>query len=84
MTFLLLFPASRHPRHLGPLLILLLLLSASYPGAAAAMGRESAGDDWNHWRGPEATGAAPDATPPLTWDELMHDPVYQHALERLP
>ena len=23
-------------------------------------------------------------TPPLTWDELMHDPVYQHALERLP
>ena len=24
------------------------------------------------------------ASPPLTWDELMHDPVYQHALERLP
>jgi beta-N-acetylhexosaminidase len=23
-------------------------------------------------------------TPPLTWDTLMHDPVYQHALERLP
>jgi beta-N-acetylhexosaminidase len=23
-------------------------------------------------------------TPPLGWDELMHDPVYQHALERLP
>ena len=22
--------------------------------------------------------------PPLTWDELMHDPVYQRALERLP
>ena len=22
--------------------------------------------------------------PPWTWDELMHDPVYQHALERLP
>jgi beta-N-acetylhexosaminidase len=21
---------------------------------------------------------------PLSWDELMHDPVYQHALERLP
>jgi beta-N-acetylhexosaminidase len=21
---------------------------------------------------------------PLTWDELMHDAVYQHALERLP
>lgn len=24
------------------------------------------------------------ATPPLPWDELMHDPVYQRALERLP
>jgi beta-N-acetylhexosaminidase len=23
-------------------------------------------------------------TPPLTWDALMHDPVYQRALERLP
>ncbi len=23
-------------------------------------------------------------TPPFTWDELMHDPVYQRALERLP
>ena len=23
-------------------------------------------------------------TPPLPWDELMHDPVYQRALERLP
>jgi beta-N-acetylhexosaminidase len=23
-------------------------------------------------------------TPPLTWDELMHDPAYQRALERLP
>jgi beta-N-acetylhexosaminidase len=24
------------------------------------------------------------ATPPLPWDELMHEPKYQHALERLP
>ncbi len=23
-------------------------------------------------------------TPPLPWDELMHEPAYQHALERLP
>jgi beta-N-acetylhexosaminidase len=23
-------------------------------------------------------------SPPLTWDALMHDPAYQHALERLP
>jgi beta-N-acetylhexosaminidase len=24
------------------------------------------------------------AAPPLTWDQLMHQPAYQHALERLP
>ena len=24
------------------------------------------------------------STPPLAWDELMHQPAYQHALERLP
>jgi beta-N-acetylhexosaminidase len=24
------------------------------------------------------------ASPPLAWDDLMHDPAYQHALERLP
>jgi beta-N-acetylhexosaminidase len=24
------------------------------------------------------------AAPPLAWDELMHDPAYQRALERLP
>ena len=23
-------------------------------------------------------------SPPLGWDDLMHDPVYQRALERLP
>ena len=23
-------------------------------------------------------------SPPLAWDDLMHHPVYQHALERLP
>ena len=23
-------------------------------------------------------------TPPLPWDELMHEPAYQHALEMLP
>jgi outer membrane protein assembly factor BamB len=25
-------------------------------------------DNWPHWRGPEATGAAPKADPPITWD----------------
>ena len=26
----------------------------------------------------------PPQTPPLPWDELMHQPAYQHALEKLP
>lgn len=28
-----------------------------------------ASDDWHHWRGPRATGFAPDANPPLIWSE---------------
>jgi beta-N-acetylhexosaminidase len=41
-----------------------------------------------HWR-PDPDGEARrsallPATPPLAWDELMHDPAYQHALEQLP
>jgi len=41
-----------------------------------------------HWRpDPDAEQrrlALLPAAPPLPWDDLMHDPVYQHALERLP
>jgi outer membrane protein assembly factor BamB len=28
----------------------------------------AAGDNWPHWRGPNANGAAPQADPPTTWD----------------
>jgi beta-N-acetylhexosaminidase len=42
----------------------------------------------NHWRpDPDSEQrrlALLPATPPLTWDELMHQGAYQHALERLP
>ncbi len=41
-----------------------------------------------HWRANEDSErrrvALLPKAPPLTWDELMHDGVYQHALERLP
>jgi outer membrane protein assembly factor BamB len=29
----------------------------------------AAGSDWTHWRGPLATGVAPDADPPVRWSE---------------
>jgi outer membrane protein assembly factor BamB len=34
----------------------------------AAAGEQSLLDNWPHWRGPLATGAAPTADPPLKWD----------------
>jgi beta-N-acetylhexosaminidase len=41
-----------------------------------------------HWRpDPDSEArrlALLPTSPPLAWDELMHDPAYQHALERLP
>jgi beta-N-acetylhexosaminidase len=44
--------------------------------------------DAGHWQPDPDSGARRLAllpqTPPLAWDELMHDPVYQRALERLP
>jgi len=44
--------------------------------------------DAGHWQ-PDVDGerrrlALLPSTEPLTWDALMHDPGYQHALERLP
>ena len=42
----------------------------------------------DHWQSdPDSEARRLDlmpATPPLPWDELMHQPQYQHALERLP
>ena len=54
---------SRHALRLGTMLAL-----ASFtlvPGNAAEQ-------NWPIWRGPLASGAAPDATPPLTWSETNH------------
>ena len=70
---------------------LVLLCNQSLDGGAAVdellAGLQSAAAE-DHWH------ADPDSeqrrlallpqTPPLAWDELMHDPVYQRALERLP
>jgi len=68
-----------------------LLCNQSVDGGAAVdalleglQGAQSRGD----WRTDEDAEARRLAllpqTAPLTWDELMHDPGYQHALERLP
>lgn len=43
-----------------------LLLSTVSWGAAPARGEVAA---WPQWRGPEATGVAPRAEPPVTWSE---------------
>jgi len=40
-------------------------------GSADAYG-DSGGDYWPTWRGPEATGVAPKANPPLTWSETRN------------
>ncbi|QDU38592.1 Outer membrane protein assembly factor BamB [Maioricimonas rarisocia] len=36
---------------------------------AAVADDTTASADWPHWRGPLANGIAPDATPPVEWDE---------------
>jgi beta-N-acetylhexosaminidase len=70
---------------------MVLLCNQSLDGGAAldAMldGLAAARDD-GRWQ-PDADSASRrldllPLTPPLPWDELMHQPAYQHALERLP
>src|SRR3954453_10578383 len=46
--------------------IALLLLASSLPLSAATAQTAA---DWPQWRGPLATGAAPNARPPTTWSE---------------
>ncbi len=70
---------------------LVLLCNQSVDGGAAVdellagLGRAA---DEGHWHpDPDSEQrrlALLPLAPPLTWDELMHDPVYQRALERLP
>jgi beta-N-acetylhexosaminidase len=47
--------------------------------ASQAAGRWQANEDSEQRR-----WALLPQTQPLTWDQLMHDPAYQRALERLP
>ena len=48
-------------------LALALLVSGSFLSTSSAKAGESDGN-WPHWRGPNATGVAPKADPPITWD----------------
>ena len=51
----------------------------------AGLQQQAAGHHWMHDPDSEQRRLALlPQTPPLTWDELMHQPAYQHALERLP
>lgn len=50
-------------------MLALLFLASS---AALSANGESANDYWPTWRGPQATGAAPNAHPPLTWSETQN------------
>ena len=49
-------------------LLSLLLWQAGCAGVAARAGGGADGN-WPRWRGPEGTGAAPEATPPLRWSD---------------
>jgi outer membrane protein assembly factor BamB len=53
------------PRYAAAFVFLCLIAAAA---GAADPGKERY-DNWHHWRGPDATGAAPaSANPPLKWD----------------
>jgi len=49
---------------------LALALLLALPLAAAA--EDDAARFWPHWRGPHASGTAPDADPPVTWSESQN------------
>ena len=49
--------------------VLILLASVLGTATAAAEGlAEKQARNWHQWRGPEATGTAPQADPPTEWD----------------
>ena len=52
-------------------LISLFLWQAGCAGATGMVGGGADGN-WPRWRGPEGTGVAPDATPPLQWSETQN------------
>jgi beta-N-acetylhexosaminidase len=70
---------------------LVLLCNQSVDGGAAVdalldgLGRQACAGPLAPRPRQRAAPPAPAARdPPLAWDDLMHDPVYQRALERLP
>jgi beta-N-acetylhexosaminidase len=71
---------------------MVLLCNQSLDGGGAAVDELIGGLQRSVDRGRVQLTAQADArrlallpqTPPLTWDELMHDPIYRHALDRLP
>ena len=57
------------PRYLRTVATLSLMLGWTLPVGAQPAGAERY---WGQWRGPEATGVARHADPPLTWSETEH------------
>ncbi len=49
--------------------ILLAIASVTFAAAADSGEGVSADRSWGQWRGPVASGVAPDAKPPITWSE---------------
>ena len=60
-------------RNLRQPIALATLLAVAFPAEAAEAGSATNRlNPWGHWRGPLATGVAPDADPPVTWSETNH------------
>jgi beta-N-acetylhexosaminidase len=59
-------------------------VDALLDGLAEAAGPGAAGRWFPNPDAEQRRTALLPASPPLTWDELMHDPAYQRSLERLP
>ena len=49
-----------------------LLFALFQPPAPAEPGNSKALDDWPQWRGPLATGVAPNANPPMEWNDTKN------------
>ena len=48
------------------------LVAALLPAAGAGAPVAAADEGWPQWRGPLATGAAPEADPPVEWSETRN------------
>jgi outer membrane protein assembly factor BamB len=54
------------------LLLAAFLLPATHAAAQRQSFAQARLENWHHWRGPEANGAAPRADPPVTWDKATN------------